>query len=170
MKFKQYNSKNSEVIIEYNQDEIVLIDRQDLKTFADYAWCISRPKHSRTKYLVRNDKLNNKTVAFHREIMGRDNALEVDHLNGNGLDNRRANLRFVTRLVNQNNFVDRPRHNGKSNYRYVHFCEARKLWVAMVGFNNKKKNIGRFSTELEAACAANNFIIINKLPKILNIL
>lgn len=46
---------------------------------------------------------NNKSISIHRDIMNTPKGLQTDHINGNGLDNRRENLRIVTRVVNNQN-------------------------------------------------------------------
>jgi hypothetical protein len=152
------------VEIEFRGGQVCKIDKSDLLIFAQYSW-FSVKAHN-THYLYRNG--DSKTIAFHTEIMKTPNGLEIDHINGDGLDNRKANLRIVTHLINQNNFVARPLRNGKSKYRYVNWCNSRNIWRVQVRYNDKTKTVGSYDDELEAAHAANNYIILNKLPKVLN--
>lgn len=93
-------------------------------------------------------------VYLHREIMGlsRGDGLEVDHVNGDRLDNRRANLRVCTHAENHQN---KTAHAGaRSAHRGVAFNKTIGAWVAGVTIAGKKRNLGSFATEELAARAA----------------
>ncbi len=77
----------------------------------------------------------------------------VDHINGDGLDNRRCNLRVTSQKFNNRNA--RKRKKGTSIYKGVHFCEVTKKWKAQIQINKKKKSLGGYFTEKEAAEAYN---------------
>jgi len=80
------------------------------------------------------------------------NGLVVDHINCDGLDNRRANLRLATRQQNKCN--SRPSsHGGTSRYKGVWWEKDKRKWRAAVGFNGKIKHLGAFDNEIEAAKA-----------------
>jgi len=99
---------------------------------------------------------NNKTVYMHRLIAGVD-GFEVDHINGNKLDNCRANLRPATRSQNSANMAP---HNGKT-YKGT-FPNARGNRFRARGYlANKGFNIGTFDTEIEAARAYDAWAIVN---------
>lgn len=88
-----------------------------------------------------------------RSIMGLDpgDPREVDHRNRNKLDNRRANLRVVTRAQNRENL---PSHSdGTSSFRGVSWQSGAGKWQAMV----RNKNLGLFSDEEKAAEAARRY-------------
>lgn len=155
---------SKEVLIIFENGQKCKIDKTDLALFAKYNWYPVK-KH-KVWYLYRNGE--GRTICFHTEIMKTPKGLEVDHINGDGLDNRKSNLRVVSHLINQNNFVKRPERNGKSKYRYVNWCKTRKIWRVQVRYNGKAKTLGSFKCQIEAAHAANNYIILNKLPKVLN--
>lgn len=155
-------TKHAVVEIEFPGGDLVKIDRQDLKFFAEYAWYPVKG-HGRSKYLIRNGDTG--VVGFHREIMNPPDHLEIDHINRDGLDNRRENLRIVTHQQNQNNLPDQ-KHSSK--YRYVTKSKTRGRWHVYITHNGKTKNVGSFLSEIGAAVAANNYIIKNKLPKELN--
>ena len=72
---------------------------------------------------------------------------EVDHINGNGLDNRRCNLRLVTSRQNKRN----QRGRGLSNYIGVTMDKSRKKWLAQIKHYGKRFYIGRYVCEKEAA-------------------
>lgn len=146
---------------------VVTIDRDCLPLFASYSWYIDKGK-GQTSYLKANALVDGKkrTVFFHQLIKGFYHGLEIDHINGNGLDNRTANLRVVTHQQNQSN--QRKRKNASSKYFGVSYCSRDKKWQCHSRHNKQNKNIGRFDTEIEAAHAYNNFLIANNIPKALN--
>jgi hypothetical protein len=78
----------------------------------------------------------------------------VDHINGNGLDNRKENLRVVTVVENARNSRGKVR-SRKSQYKGVSFCIGRKSpWRATIeAGGHGQKHLGYFSTEEEAARA-----------------
>lgn len=75
----------------------------------------------------------------------------VDHINGNGLDNRRANLRPATRSRNQQN-RSLP-SNNRSGFKGVSYARARSRWAAYIRVNGRAINLGRYLTAEEAARA-----------------
>jgi len=77
----------------------------------------------------------------------------IDHINGDGLDNRRSNLRFVTATQNQANSLKRK--IGKSKYKGVSFKKDKKKWVAYICPGGKYIHLGYFTEEKEAARAYN---------------
>lgn len=79
-----------------------------------------------------------------------DRGLQVDHINGNPLDNRRSNLRMLTPSDNSRNQKDRS--DNKSGFKGVHYDRSRGKWMAFVG-GKPFKNLGRFDTFEEAKAA-----------------
>jgi len=80
--------------------------------------------------------------------------MEVDHINGDRLDNRRCNLRVVTRAQNCQN---KPSLGGSSKYRGVHWCKRTKRWMARAKLNQKTYYLGSYEDEEDAADAASKF-------------
>lgn len=90
---------------------------------------------------------------MHHCILGKpvNRKLVIDHVNRNGLDNRRENLRIVSNRIN---LLNREFPNKKSKYIGVSFDEKRKnKWRAAIFRDGKNKTLGRFATEEEAARA-----------------
>jgi hypothetical protein len=91
-------------------------------------------------------------MLMHRLVYGDVPAgLEVDHINRNKLDNRRANLRAVTHNVNQRNAPGG--RNNTSGYKGVSYDKARGKWRAATKHNGRHILIGRYSTPQEASAA-----------------
>ena len=97
-----------------------------------------------------------KCVSLHRVIAERmglpveDRSLQVDHINGNPLDNRRANLRMAT--PSQNSINQKDRADNTSGFKGVHYDRSRGKWMAFIG-QKPFKNLGRFDTFEEAKTA-----------------
>jgi hypothetical protein len=92
-------------------------------------------------------------VRLHRDLCGltKGDGLEVDHRDGNRLDNRRRNMLVCTHAENTANV---PARGATSRYRGVSWDAARGRWTARVQAGGKAVSLGRFGSELEAAQAA----------------
>lgn len=89
-------------------------------------------------------------VSLHRLIMQPPPRLVVDHINGNTLDNRRANLRVCT---NAENIRNSRINTGSSRFKGVYYDKAKARWKAQIGYDNQRFHIGFYATEEEAAIA-----------------
>jgi hypothetical protein len=100
-----------------------------------------------------------KTILLHRVILGlTNNHVGIDHINGDGLDNRRDNLRIATQSQNTRNRKKSKLYRGKSTssvYKGVYWDKARHKWVA----SSLNVYLGRFVTEKDAARAYNEYAI-----------
>jgi len=102
-----------------------------------------------TFYAVRAD--GNTKTSMHREIMNAPKGLDVDHIDGNGLNNRKSNLRLCTHAENVHN--SRPMRNGSSKYKGVCWHKTYKKWYSSIGKTGKRFYLGRFDNEIDAALA-----------------
>ena len=93
------------------------------------------------------------TISMHRIIMDAIKGQEVDHINGDSLDNRRINLRLANRFENNQN--SSLRKDNTSGYKGVAFYKAGNKWIAYIGTGKKLRHIGYFTTAKEAARAYN---------------
>lgn len=132
-----------------------LVDREDAH-LGKMQWRLTR--HG---YAVRSE-YEPTTMAtwirqLHRAVLAldRDDPLRVDHINRDKLDNRRANLRLVTFAENTQN---RPSQRGsKSRFRGVSWNTEKRRWQATVGIDGRSVYLGRFTDEVEAAEAADDY-------------
>ena len=139
--------------IELTMDKFALIDDEDHPKISGYNWSVSEVGVN--SYAASRPKEG--TVYMHRVIIGAQKGQEVDHINGNGLDNRKANLRFCTR--SQNNQNQRKRPNLTSKYKGVSRHKNAKKWQVHIKGEHRQIWLGNFDTEQEAACVYNNAAI-----------
>jgi len=124
-----------------------LVDNGDYEILSIYKWQVQSRKWG--NYAIRvGRKGEPTTVRMHRQIMGLDSTKEVDHINGDGLDNRRSNLRLVTHSQNQ---MNNRRASGSSRHKGVHWCNRSQRWIVRIVMGGKRKYAGRFRDETEAA-------------------
>jgi hypothetical protein len=133
---------------------VAFIDDEDYVAVSQYRWIARIDKN--TVYASRTVRVgkrkDNKTVCInlHRFVKGvTDPAVEVDHEDHNGLNCQKHNLRVTVKKGNQGN--QRVRSGGTSSYKGVSFHKASGRWVAQIGMNGKRKHLGLFGTECEAA-------------------
>lgn len=131
----------------------VQVDRQDAWLVRKYRWrtVATNTMYPDKKYAMSTERINGKQQYMHRFILG-DSVigLDTDHVNGDGLDNRRRNIRPATRTQNLINVG--PHSNNKSGYKCVSFDSSRGLWIARARDNEGRyKFFGRFKTAKEAA-------------------
>lgn len=95
------------------------------------------------------------SILMHRVILGlrHGDGKQVDHIDGDGLNNQRSNLRICTNTQNQHN--RRQRVTGRSKYKGVVWHKQSKRWVAQIRYHPNNIHIGSFDTEEEAAEAYN---------------
>ena len=136
--------------ISLTQGKVTLVDDADYEWLNQWKWYAHRshPERKEVFYALRSDKRY--TVAMHRLILDVPKGLQVDHINHNGLDNRRCNIRLCTQSQNTAN-SSHLRPNKTSQYRGVHWDKTHNRWRAGIRVNNKPYRLGRFTSEIDAA-------------------
>lgn len=135
---------SSKIIL--SRGQIVIIDAEDyervskLKWWADhYGYAVARSKMVKGKF---------ESYRMHRLILNAPKGMEVDHINGNKLDNRKSNLRLATKAENGRN---RPTNsNNTSGYKGVTRGPNSIGWVAQIKVNKKKIHLGYFQDPADA--------------------
>ena len=128
--------------------QFALVDAEDYYKLAKFQWYANGP--TKTKfYAVR--KCNGKQVKMHRVIMNAPDDLFVDHIDHNGLNNTRANLRLCSFAQNMRDVGSNVR--ATSRYKGVHWNKRMKRWAAAIQFEKKQYHLGYFKDETEAAKA-----------------
>ena len=142
--------------IPLTQGQYAIVDPEDYEPLSKYKWYAIKCKN--TFYAGRNarcPKTKKKLyIKMHREVINPPEHLDVDHINRNGLDNRKANLRPVTRAQN---ILNRPynfkRKNSPSKYKGVTWHKSTKKWHVQICYNGQHKSVGYFHDEIRAAKA-----------------
>lgn len=142
--------------IQLTQGQVALVDAADLPALEQYHWTAFRSRN--TWYAKAH--VGDKTIYMHRLILfGEDASTEkrtVDHVNGNGLDNRRKNLRAVTHTQNMQNSVGRQGIR-KSRFKGVSVRTHPKTpYRAVIDVEGKQIHLGYFASECDAADAYNS--------------
>lgn len=142
--------KPGTMLVPLTQGRFAIIDEGDASAVSQHSWCAAKATLSDSLFYA-TAKIAGKVVKLHKflwELWGRQRA-GLDHINGDGLDNRRSNLRAATQSQNLAN--SRMFRTNTSGYRGV--SRFRGKWVAQIRINGTVVHIGRFDTA-ELASAA----------------
>lgn len=137
--------------IPLTQGKFALIDKVDFELVSQHKWFAVKMGNYWRSTSNRKRKLGGKKaiIYMHRLIMNPPKRLMIDHINGNGLDNRRSNLRICTTAENQHN--QHARQGGSSRYKGVDWKKRNKKWQVRISVNCKHIHLGLFDNEIEAA-------------------
>ncbi len=130
---------------------IALVDDADYEELSKYKWYASmnRKHYARRHHMVNGKKSK---LYMHRQILGiTDKKIFVDHIDGNGLNNQRSNLRAATHSENLANV--NKRLGTSSKFRGVNFKKATSKWQVQIQHQGKLHFVGSFVDEVEAAKA-----------------
>jgi hypothetical protein len=152
LKYRLFRYKHTYRLIRLGPRQYAKVDPEDYELLSKYDWHLMKSKN--TEYAVRIEN-GFSIIHMHRQIMNPPKGMIVHHLNHDGKDNRKANLRVVTYKQNVVNNKPKP---GKcsSKYKGVYWHKQRNKWVAGLRHNFKKIHIGLFDDEIEAAKAYDN--------------
>lgn len=144
--------------IQLSQGKVAIVDAGDYDALIGVKWYAHAQLRAdgtvRTWYAVRNAGAgpSRKTLAMHIVIAGTPPNLETDHTDGDGLNNRRSNLRIVTRNQNMHNRL-RKAAGRSSKFRGVSWHKQRGKWQANIMVDGSPSYLGVFASEIEAARA-----------------
>lgn len=139
-------------LIPLTRDRFAAVSDCDFKKVKNRKWHAVKTKEGKW-YAGSNSGRGgaSKFVAMHRVLAGAKKGQTVDHKDGNGLNNRRSNLRICTRSQNCANAII-PKHN-KSGFKGVSFHKQAGKWRASIKIKGKKIALGLFDSKLSAAVA-----------------
>lgn len=142
--------------IKLTMGKYAIVDAEDFEYLNKYKWCTSmrngKPYTARCLYDRKTKKRT--TISMHRFLLGIiHSSVSVDHVNGNGLDNRKSNLRKCNHSQNMKN---QTRHkNNKSGYKGVYWNKQKNKWAATIKVEGKSVHLGYFADKDWAAIAYN---------------
>ena len=126
-----------------------IIDLEDIEFCGKWNWSLMT---SGCSYVKRNRLISDGTgpgaILLHRVLLGAPLGMVVDHINGNGLDNRRGNLRLASQAQNIRN--SHKRSDNTSGYKGVFWDNFTGKWMAAIGFEGKFHNLGRYDSPEQA--------------------
>jgi hypothetical protein len=130
---------------------VAVIDAADVHLVEGWNWSATPSKG--TFYAQRRTRVDGgRTIMMHRAILGLvDRATHVDHIDGNGLNNRRCNIRPCSIAQNQHNRG--MSRTNTSGYKGVSWDAQGKKWGASIRAFGRQMNLGRFNTAEEAHAA-----------------
>jgi AP2 domain. len=137
----------AEIVIKDKQQNIIAyaqIDIEDVEKIKNLKWHIKKSRN--TNYVAYNDK--GRAVFLHRFILDYDGVDDVDHIDHNGLNNRKSNLRIISHslnLMNQHNFNNGIKKTPSEKYS------------SNITINGKSKYLGTYDTFEEAKQARIKF-------------
>lgn len=150
---EQGNRSDAMKEIKLTLGQIALVDDEDFEYLNQWKWC-AHLVYGSLYYAVRRlhgvevGLGNNRImVRMHRVIMNPPPGLVIDHINHNGLDNRRVNLRICTRRENHQNMVHKNRTGFVGVYKNYN------KYYSLIRIKGKRYNLGSFNTPEEAHAA-----------------
>lgn len=137
--------------IALTQGKFAIVDDGDYEQLNQHKWCAI--KSGKRYYAMRSVWKKGKSifVLMHREILNVPKGVETDHINHNGIDNRKTNLRMCNRV--QNRYNTKILLDKTSQYKGVSWRNRKRKWMAYIGFNYKTIYLGSFVNEIKAAQA-----------------
>jgi hypothetical protein len=139
---------NSPVLIPLTRGLFATVDAADAEAVRSLKWYATTPR-GRVYYAV-HDLPSGRGVYMHRWLLDAPSNMTVDHVDLNGLNNQRSNLRLETRSQNQFNTGSR---GGTSRFKGVSFCKQTGRWKTQIASHGKRWELGRFKDEEAAARA-----------------
>lgn len=137
---------------------VALVDDEDWETLSQYRWHANPRPHrasrgGRNWYAYRQEYRDGttKTLSMHRQILGAKQGQDIDHRDGNGLNNCRSNLRFASKSQNMaNRDVPKPAASG---FRGVSWRPEKSKWYARINAFCRTRHLGYFHSPEQAARA-----------------
>lgn len=142
--------------IKLTQNQVTLVDDEDYVWLCKNTWYAHKYPHS--YYAERHGRKkvdkHNRILKMHKEIWIFHNSTiptgyTIDHINNNGLDNQKENLRLAT--YQQNSFNRRANKNSSSKYKGISYYKNTNKWRAQIKHNGKLIHLGLFDNEIDAA-------------------
>lgn len=140
-------------LVPLTRGQFAIVDVADFAYLSQFKWQCTLNGYA-IRQLPRERGKPSKPMAMHRELLNAPKHLEVDHINGNKLDNRKSNLRLCTRAENVRNRC--KQNNSVFSYKGIRRASwSRNKFESFIAYEGKDIYLGTFDTEVEAAKAYN---------------
>ena len=130
--------------------KFAIVDDDDYEYLSSFKWCVNAQGYAIRGFRRNGAKIQ---VRMHLLVKPRGEGQEVDHINGDKLDNRKSNLRIVTRKQNSYTTKARP---GTSSHKGVSWSKQKNRWRSRITVNGREIHLGLFCNEIDAAKAYND--------------
>jgi len=139
--------------IPLTKGQVALVDDDDFDDLMRFSWHAKWDAHTRGFYAARGEKVNGRmvTIRMHRQLLRALPGTEGDHVDHDGLNNQRSNLRIATQQQNACN--KRLRSDNRWGIRGVRATRSGKRWQAQIRAHGVLTYLGRFDTAEQAARA-----------------
>lgn len=133
--------------ISLTQGKIALVDDVDFDCVNKHRWAARKSRH----LYYAQSKIDGKNVSLHAFLLNPPSNVDIDHIDGNGLNNQRSNLRICSHMENMAN---QKRHSdSKSPFKGIWRAAHCDRWAAQLVFNGKKVYLGVYKNPADAALA-----------------
>ncbi|HEV3223889.1 MAG TPA: HNH endonuclease [Puia sp.] len=143
----------STIEIPLTKGKFAIIDFEDLEFVMRYKWHLGSRIRSQYAIKVLGKGDGKKYLRMHNYIMNCPNGKVVDHIDGDGLNNKKANLRICD--DGQNKCNRKKSSTTKNRFKGAIFRERNNRWICQITHKKKRYYVGEFKTEIEAAQAYN---------------
>jgi hypothetical protein len=139
--------------IPVGRNHMALVDESDYARLLVFRWHLNQSGYAvRVQHSPRvRGKRTSAQFRMHRLVLEAPPDLQVDHINGDRLDNRRSNLRLATAAEQRRN--EGVVRGGSSRFKGVTWSKERGLWEAQIKHQRKRMFLGRYRDEVLAARA-----------------
>lgn len=135
--------------VKVGQNHVALVDDEDFDRVSEWTWYL----HNHGGYAATTKyRVNRVRWLMHRLILNAPKGVEVDHINGNPLDNRKENLRLCERRENARNT---RKHKADGEYKGIWKLPSGR-WTAAITKNYKAESLGTYDSPIVAALAYDN--------------
>jgi hypothetical protein len=136
--------------IKLTRGQAALVDDEDFESLNAHKWTAAKTRYTWYAQRTVGPRGGQRLVLMHAVIAGTPKGSKTDHVDGNGLNNGRSNLRVCTTGQNQHNQI-RKQEGRSSRFRGVHWSGGK--WQATIACKGRSMYLGRFESEYSAAGA-----------------
>lgn len=138
--------------IKLTRNKVAIVDDEDYENLSKFTWHCSYFGYAE-RATSRAKGKKRRIIKMHREVLRATRGQEVDHINGDRLDNRKENLRFCTN--HQNRFNQKVRKDNTSGFKGVYWDKAKRKWYVSIAAKPHRVFLGYFDDKEDGAKAYN---------------
>jgi hypothetical protein len=157
--------------IQLTHGKVAIVDDEDFEYLNQWKWHFFNYAKRTTCFVKPGGKQGFKAVFMHKIIVPAPIGFQVDHINGDKLDNRKSNLRICS-ISDNNKNVGKRSHNT-SGFKGVYWHKGTGKWISYIRANGQRMHLGCFECKIQAAIAYNEaalkyhgkFANLNQIPE-----